>query len=862
MYASGGVEMAGSTNFRCSVAIGVLSFAIASGSGLFAATKYLDLDGNPANGAESQCDLNVLQTFPVMVESRVTNRAVGDSYTFSWPSAGPGGFTSSMTPGSTGGVGVTWTWTTNQSVFAFTGGSCSTDVCFTKTAGSDAIPNYCSLACLADGTAVTIAKSATAGAVTLNWAGGQGAYTVYRSSSSIGAVTPANVIGTTAGLTFTETAPSTDAIDYYVVRGVDCTTRKTCTSDASCANPGDGTCISRGPFGVPGRSLFTNDVTVSAGSLTSSLITFFSPPKEVFRVTSSVAPGGAYQQSVTNTSTQPVTVTVAGYPAGCCEQPHQINCDGQCFNYLTDPANCGGCGVVCDEGSYCSEGTCLSYCPEGTENCGGICTDTYNDPNNCGECGLACNSGGCEGAGACSPADVNYICTEGTCVLCQPPADHACDNQCTDISSDLNNCGGCGISCTGVCANGSSDNFCGEGACVCISGPGDFSSGPAGRIGAPRSESGPNEAPICETPPSVTVVPVGATSTTPCQTIPFLAKEITTSALVCGAGMPDGQARCPDGSTASRGTVNKLVPDLTKPIGAAAVSPYAVHVTDPSNDGLIQPGETVSLLIDVLNAGPTTISNASATLISDPVDLSDDGVANPVALTVSTTAKSFGNILGTVGSCDAPATIHPATNTSPFQVTVPSNHPGDTSRPFVLRFTGTVAGSPFNMDMPIALGIAGKCDATAATRAFDGLTGLFSPMAKLVPKGDAVQFPSSPVETLDDGDDDDDDNVPLALKMSCGGVNLTGNDVDAPQIVGLSEASRGVLDITTLHLNGDAHDDLSVDPNYLFFKYKTSSQKWTYNMNTSHLGHGTFTLTIRIAGRKDYVTGFVLQHEH
>ena len=36
-----------------------------------AATKTVDLDGNPANGAESQCDLNLSGNFPVVFEDLV-----------------------------------------------------------------------------------------------------------------------------------------------------------------------------------------------------------------------------------------------------------------------------------------------------------------------------------------------------------------------------------------------------------------------------------------------------------------------------------------------------------------------------------------------------------------------------------------------------------------------------------------------------------------------------------------------------------------------------------------------------------------------------------------------------------------------
>ena len=55
-----------------------------------AATQRFDLDGNQST--ESRCDLNVLSTFPVVIENVVTNAAVGEGFEFSWPSAGPGGF--------------------------------------------------------------------------------------------------------------------------------------------------------------------------------------------------------------------------------------------------------------------------------------------------------------------------------------------------------------------------------------------------------------------------------------------------------------------------------------------------------------------------------------------------------------------------------------------------------------------------------------------------------------------------------------------------------------------------------------------------------------------------------------------------
>src|SRR4030095_2329030 len=138
-------------------------------------------------------------------------------------------------------------------------------------------------------------------------------------------------------------------------------------------------CVSRGPFAVPGRSLFANDVTVSSAALTSRLITFFSPPHEVFRATSSVAPsgsGGAVRETLTNLSAAPVTVRVDPFPPGCCTEPGRINCGGDCFDWRTDAAHCGGCDFACGEGEVCSEGSCLSICPEGMTFCGEGCVNT------------------------------------------------------------------------------------------------------------------------------------------------------------------------------------------------------------------------------------------------------------------------------------------------------------------------------------------------------------------------------------------------------------------------------------------------------------------------------------------------------
>ena len=939
------------------LAVGVLSL-VATTAVSFAASKTVDLDGRPDNGAESRCDLNVLSTFPVKVENVVTNKAVGNAYDFSWPSAGPGGFTSSATAGTAGGVGAKWTWTTNQSVFSYTGNSCPNDICFLKTAGPDPIESTCERGCTEDGVTLMIGKGASAGEVVLNWTGGDPTYSVYRSPTAAAVTAPSSLLVQTSALSLADLPPA-GGIVFYRIRAATCLQLKACRSNADCFPASEGSCVSVGPFAVPGRSLTATDVTVSSASLTSSLITFFSPPTEVFRVTSTAQPGG-YQETLTNGSTTPITVVTEAYPPGCCPEnpdvPNQLNCDGTCVDYRNDPLNCGACGTVCADGTCCSNGNCTSLCADGQVWCNGVCIDPQNDSANCGACGNACGDGTCCFEGGCaslcsggdlwcgeSCADVqndsnncgacgnvcgegtccnngacestceagrtfcsglcydlqndpsncgtcgnvcaeDSVCTGGACVPCtgQGGRKDVCDNRCVNTNTDPYNCGGCGISCnldcpsgfTGVCSNGQS--------CRCVQGtpapppppntpqptvpmcpnpnpsPGPVpgvcpNPNPSGPVPGVCPSPGPpapdvDEAPVCTVDPGAESIPPGG-STTICRPGGVLFKEVASAVSVCGDTIPGPDGTCADGiSNVSTGSFMRFIPDTETVIGDAFVTPFAVQVSsDDTMDGLIQPGETVSLIIKVVNAGPMPIVGASATLLASPVDLTDDGISNPVTMSIVDAISSYGTIPGTEPSqnCE-PVTLQPVGNQTAFRVTVPADHPGDTSSPFTLHFTGTVNGSPFSADMPIALGIADRCVYALATGDYDGLDGLQNPMERLVPDGDPVVYPS---KTFNAGQ-----TRPLKVRLLCGGAELFGGQVEAPQIVGLSEATRGPLDIRALSLNAD-----SPNPDDPFFRWSDTSVRWIYNMRTSEIGTGVFTLKIRIAGRKDYVAGFELE---
>ncbi|MDF2695579.1 MAG: Tryptophan synthase alpha chain [Labilithrix sp.] len=86
-----------------------------------------------------------------------------------------------------------------------------------------------------------------------------------------------------------------------------------------------------------------------------------------------------------------------------------------CEDVLTDPLNCGGCGVICtsEDSAFarpvCRGGLCDIVCKTGHGDCNGFAgdgceVDLETDPRNCGACGHACN------------AELGQPCVKGKCV--------------------------------------------------------------------------------------------------------------------------------------------------------------------------------------------------------------------------------------------------------------------------------------------------------------------------------------------------------------------------------------------------------------------------------------------------------------
>jgi hypothetical protein len=118
-----------------------------------------------------------------------------------------------------------------------------------------------------------------------------------------------------------------------------------------------------------------------------------------------------------------------------------------------------GSGGTADSGTSDS-------CPPYQKSCAGTCIPVSTDPNNCGGCGVTCSASQVCSASACSDG-------------CLPGLE-ACNRACVDTQDDSNNCGGCGTTCP-------TNTGCVAGQCVAsvgsVSGPACVGGGPPINLG-------------------------------------------------------------------------------------------------------------------------------------------------------------------------------------------------------------------------------------------------------------------------------------------------------------------------------------------------------------------------------------------
>lgn len=123
--------------------------------------------------------------------------------------------------------------------------------------------------------------------------------------------------------------------------------------------------------------------------------------------------------------------------------PGYSDCDQNpsngCETDITSPSSCGGCGIKCPSGQYCSAGGCVASCSPPATLCTDRCVNLATDPRYCGTCRDACPLVG-RGVPACKAG----VCGTGSCVA----GATNCSGKCVDIQSDPANCGACANACT------------------------------------------------------------------------------------------------------------------------------------------------------------------------------------------------------------------------------------------------------------------------------------------------------------------------------------------------------------------------------------------------------------------------------
>lgn len=105
-----------------------------------------------------------------------------------------------------------------------------------------------------------------------------------------------------------------------------------------------------------------------------------------------------------------------------------------CIDVLSNPENCGACGLSCPAATTCVDGQCT--CAAGLLLCGTTCVDPSSDRRNCGDCGVACGS--------------DNDCIDGECTGCGGLGEPCCGG--IRCSGKFTECGPSGTCVTMACA--------------------------------------------------------------------------------------------------------------------------------------------------------------------------------------------------------------------------------------------------------------------------------------------------------------------------------------------------------------------------------------------------------------------------
>ncbi len=114
---------------------------------------------------------------------------------------------------------------------------------------------------------------------------------------------------------------------------------------------------------------------------------------------------------------------------------------------------CGECGT----NSTCHSGECR--CDDDFDLCDGECVDLESDVDHCGSCDNSCGTA-TDAEAQCTDGECHFICDDPDLDYCDSDPTGADLSACTDLTTDDNNCGACGV----TCEDGTT---CRDGQCEC-----------------------------------------------------------------------------------------------------------------------------------------------------------------------------------------------------------------------------------------------------------------------------------------------------------------------------------------------------------------------------------------------------------
>ena len=336
------------------------------------------------------------------------------------------------------------------------------------------------------------------------------------------------------------------------------------------------------------------------------------------------APPGTYRLGPPPLSSGPITVTAG--------QTTDLG-DLQLTNFMTNPFNCGACGIRCGEGSACVAGICTTAPPPP------VCVPACGPDQSCvaGICVSnppACVPA-CTGASQC----IGGVCVPPPCL----PGQISCGGTCVSTATDVNHCGGCNLSCGQgqACVNG----LCAGGPTLC-SGNGTFTNG---FCVCNTGFSGPN----CEIPPPPPSCTDGI-------------KNGLEGDVDCGGACPN---RCAVGSSClaqldCQGAPNSTVACVTGTCTITSCAPTAMANCDGNGAN----GCETNTATDIRNCGGCQLQcvfpNAAAQCVNGfcAIGSCNSGFSN--------CDNNLGNGCETFGSC-LPATSAVALTTGGFSPATP-----------------------------------------------------------------------------------------------------------------------------------------------------------------------------------------------